>query len=475
MKKTTLLTLTALISSVLLSLFVTAQDSKNVAVVKMMRGNVKVAYGSKTESIKKGDWVKEGGVVKTADKSFAKLVFIDKSSINVAPNSEMVIEKFSKKEAGLLNMVKGKIRAQVSKDYLEMSKDQKSKLFVKSPSAVMGIRGTDFLFTYNPESKASSAILFEGNVAFSKLENGERPSYNNLDKVVERDNVRVYQGQFSVAASNSKAATIPAVLNVQQSEALKKGTEYGVKPSVKGKAPASVAPQAKADRPKKSVVPPGLNGKVVASENKELKKAAAQIASTAPKRSIASAAPAKVEHAPAPKVVADGYVTSDGKVKPTNGSFLHIETGVIIAPPEDATFDPNTNSYIADTSSGAVTESGEYVPPQNVEIKSSGEIVKVETNASGQKVETVLKPADSSVPVAPIVESSNDGGGILADTATQTSDSGSNIANNDVLDSNFNQNGALQDTSIDNSSDSGFTPDVNTATRARVGFQFNIN
>src|SRR5690606_40301890 len=48
------------------------------------------------------------------------------------------------RSAGVINVLSGKIRSKVTKNYLDMDQD-KSKLFVKSKSAVMGIRGTDFI------------------------------------------------------------------------------------------------------------------------------------------------------------------------------------------------------------------------------------------------------------------------------------------------------------------------------------------
>jgi hypothetical protein len=214
-----------ILSIAILALLIAGQvitSEGGVAIVKMMRGKVHYELDGKTYKIKKGTWVKKGAKVVTGGKSFVKLVFIDKSTVNVGPKSAMVIQEFSRKKAGLLNLLKGKIRSKVTKDYLEMAKGQKSKLYVKSPTAVMGIRGTDFMFSYSEKTKTSAAVLFEGNVSFSKLKHGERAAYRNLEKFVDRDNIRIRPGEFSVASGGSKHATIPAVLNVQQKEVLEK-------------------------------------------------------------------------------------------------------------------------------------------------------------------------------------------------------------------------------------------------------------
>ena len=97
--------------------------------VKLIRGEVVSIEAGKQSTLKFGDWVSSGAVIKTADKSFVKLIFLDKSSINIGPNSQMNIEKFSGSEAGLINVVKGMIRSQVTKDHLQRSKEG-SKLFI---------------------------------------------------------------------------------------------------------------------------------------------------------------------------------------------------------------------------------------------------------------------------------------------------------------------------------------------------------
>jgi hypothetical protein len=461
--------LLALLLTLASTWWVTAEDAKNVAVVQMLRGNVSVIYGKASSPVKQGEWIKEGGVIKTAEKSIAKLVFIDKSSINVAPNSEMKVEKFSKTEAGLLDVVKGKIRAEVSKDYLEMNEGQKSKLFVKSPSAVMGVRGTEFVFSHNHLNNTSSAVLIEGQVAFSKLGAGERPSYNQLDRVVERDNIQIRAGEFSVASPSSKAATIPAVLNVKQMESIKSNSEFKS---------SSDPTQAKSEesKEKRSVVPPGLSGKVVASENAELKKVG-ESAANENGRSIASekANEQAVDKANSNSAIskAEGFVTSDGKVKPANGSFLDIATGVVVAPPDDSQYDPGTNTFIPSEKAGDVAVSGEYIPPKNVEIKADGQVVRTEV-VGGVEQKIVMNPNGGVVPVNAFANANMQRGPapIGAPTGYVPPPPKGTVSQNDVLNGQFNQNG-FQDISINNNTSTGLNNTV-MPTRAKVGFTFNI-
>jgi hypothetical protein len=374
-------------------------QTKKVAVVKIVRGDVDVLSLGKTLKLKVDDWVEDGSVVKTADKSFAKLIFIDKSQMNIGPNSEMKIEKFSGNDSGVIDLVKGKIRSQVTKDYLQMNKD-KSKLFIKTPNAVMGIRGTDFMISTN--GKNTAAILFEGEVVFNKIETRGNVSTDKLEQMVDRG-VRMHPGEFSVVERSRPEPTVPSLLNIEQRETLEKNDSFE-------RAPSSAA----GEEAKKSVVPEGLDGKAVSNDSGTLKTETPQTASANP----------------------DGYVAGD-KVKPANGSFVHIESGIIIPPGKDSILDVNTNSYIPGPETGKVSADGSYLPPKNMEITADGKMMIAVVGANGSmKVIEVQPPSPVKLDIsAPTI-------GTLAPAPLPTSGGGTTfISPNDP--SNLNKSGGI--------------------------------
>jgi hypothetical protein len=231
---------------ILIALMTTsAWAQKKVAIVKLLKGEVDVLTLGKTTKLKVEDWVEDGSVVKTGEKSFVKLIFIDKSQMNIGPGSEMKIEKFDVKDSGVIDLVKGKIRSQVTKDYLQMDRN-KSKLFIKTPNAVMGVRGTDFLIATNGQT--TSTILFEGAIAFNKLDSRTEINTARLEEIVDRG-VSIQPGEFSVADRIHPLPTVPAVLNVNQREALEKNAHFD-----SNRTPGTSSAKA----PERSIVPPGL-------------------------------------------------------------------------------------------------------------------------------------------------------------------------------------------------------------------------
>lgn len=354
------------------SLFIVhAQKDKNVAVVKFVRGNAKVkAPGSDSVKIKKGEWIKEGSIIKTAARSVVKLSFIDKSSMNIGPNSEMKVEKFAKDEAGVIEVLSGKIRSQVSKNYMDMKKG-KSKLFVKSKSAVMGIRGTDFIFSTNRNNGQSSAVLFEGSVVFNKND-GQRRGPAALESLVDRG-VRIKPGQFSVASRDMKRPTFPAKLDRRQFNALAKNVNLDSQQNQrKGKV--------------RNVVPKGLPGDLVTNDIKDLKNEI--------KKNFKMDVEFKKKEINM-EVANGGQV--DGFIKPPDGSPLHIESASVLPMSSNSTFDKNTGEWQSQEFN--VDSTGNVVPPEGFSITDEGKLLK--DDGAGQVKEVVyeIKPPMDQKPI----------------------------------------------------------------------------
>lgn len=135
-------------------------------VMMVVKGDVKVTTpDGKTDAAKVGKKVSAGDTITAGADSRAKIVMADKNVINVSPDSKIVIEKYEnngKDQKNVeLNVVYGKVRASVEQKY----DGDKSKFNVKTPSAVAGVRGTDFLMGYNAGTKKAQVITFSGSVA----------------------------------------------------------------------------------------------------------------------------------------------------------------------------------------------------------------------------------------------------------------------------------------------------------------------
>ncbi len=138
-------------------------------IMMVVKGDVKVtsAATKSTEPGKVGKKVFPGDTILTGPDSRAKIVMSDKNVLNISPDTKIVIEKYTnngQEKSVELKVEFGKIRASVEQKY----DGEKSKFNVKTPSAVAGVRGTDFLTSYDRVSKKSEIITFTGTVAVGK-------------------------------------------------------------------------------------------------------------------------------------------------------------------------------------------------------------------------------------------------------------------------------------------------------------------
>ena len=245
--------------------------ASKAAKVILLRGKVQVKDNGKTFRLKKGMWVNEKASVTTGKKSFVKLLFIDKSSMNLGPKSKMVIDAFPKSKAGIITLFKGQLRSKVTKNYMEMKGKDKSKLFVKTPTAAMGIRGTDFQVNYNPKNRNTSLITYSGAVRMAQIPDSykrtpasSKKMHNTLEKMVSSpSSVMVKKGQISgVMPGRTKKAMKPVKMHTGQHEAMKSNDGTIMEDD-----------SAKIKKKKvRSIIPKGMSGKDFANDSSEVDK-----------------------------------------------------------------------------------------------------------------------------------------------------------------------------------------------------------
>lgn len=169
------LTWSKAIVCVLSVLALSAHAAEVNGVLQVVKGDVQIKSG-KTGALSKakvGSKVFPKDSIITGKDSRAKIVMVDKNVLNVSPESNIEIQNYEyapeqgKKDV-LLNVIYGKVRSKVEQKY----DGQSSKFQVKTATAVAGVRGTDFMASYQPSTSTSSVVTFEGTVAFGQIGEG---------------------------------------------------------------------------------------------------------------------------------------------------------------------------------------------------------------------------------------------------------------------------------------------------------------
>jgi hypothetical protein len=392
------------IKSLILTIFLglclhsnTFANTKGVAKAIILKGNVQ-AYNPKTKertTLKRGSWVQEGFLVKTAKKSFVKFLFIDKSQMNLGPKSQMAINKFPRKKAGIITLLKGSLRAKVTKNYLDMKDKNISKLFIKTKTAAMGVRGTDFVVTYNPINRNTALITFSGSVAMAQLKanvKNLRSSQRALERIVSSDRaVIVTKGQFSgVNPGKTLRATTPVKINPGQLETMK-GHDFS-----KATGDQTSSKKKGSNKTYKNIIPPGINSISFANDANVESQVQQVIGASATKRISDKFAKVPVEIGGPPP---EGYVNkATGEIAPPAGGYVDLNTAIYIAPPQGSLFDAATETFMAPSDMGGFnTVTGNYEHEQFI-LSPTGEFM-AKPNRSPASDEPKRKP-----PTLPILD-----------------------------------------------------------------------
>lgn len=147
--------------------FAHAQDVHGV--LRVVKGDVQIKQAKTGQTVKArlGEQVYPKDIVITGKEARAKIVMVDNNEINVSPESQIEIQHYEfNPDAGkkdvLLNVIYGKVRAKVEQKY----DGQSAKFQIKTPSAVAGVRGTDFMASFDKAGASSSVVTFQGKVEF---------------------------------------------------------------------------------------------------------------------------------------------------------------------------------------------------------------------------------------------------------------------------------------------------------------------
>ncbi|MBM4442298.1 MAG: FecR domain-containing protein [Candidatus Rokubacteria bacterium] len=120
--------------------------ASDVGVVKISKGAAAIERGGRPQPAPPGTKVREGDVVVTGKDGAVGVTFSDNSLLSIGPDSRLAIDRFafdprthrgafeSSLERGTLAGVSGKI-----------AKQSPDAMKVRTPAALLGVRGTEFL------------------------------------------------------------------------------------------------------------------------------------------------------------------------------------------------------------------------------------------------------------------------------------------------------------------------------------------
>ena len=123
---------------------VMAQTEDSIGMIVASRGEVIALSDGGSRELGQGDFVYVSDEIMTSNRSFAVLQFEDGAKVTVRPDSTLIIETYlyngDGEDEATLSLVEGGLRVITG----AMAKNNPENYKVKTPVALMGVRGTEF-------------------------------------------------------------------------------------------------------------------------------------------------------------------------------------------------------------------------------------------------------------------------------------------------------------------------------------------
>lgn len=349
-----------------------AANKEPIAEVVTLKGKAtQLAPHSKTAAqLQVGDKLLEDTSILTEDRSFVRIKFRDGSFVSLGAASKMVLVEMAKNDVSLISLLKGKLRSKVEKDNVNGSAN---KFYIKTRSAAMGVRGTDFQAIYNPENKLTSLVTFKGEVAMAKVDPVTHQELDRLEKN-EKTNIEVSRAddgkveiQKTELDSMAQLQKLDKILNHQDAVVVEAGQYSGSSDSLKKTSiPVKINPAQFEVLLK--------NQDLTEKKVENLKSSELLVASNEVSKLMVDS-----------KADPNGFFDAKtGDFAPKSGGVVDLETGLYVAPDASAKFDSNTRVYVSQRIGGVDKETGQYVPPTGLKLDSNKGFVEVAKTSDPQ-------------------------------------------------------------------------------------------
>jgi hypothetical protein len=134
--------------------FAGSAAAADIGLIKVSKGNVEIQRSGAKMPAKVGTGLQTADVIVTGADGSAGITFSDNSLVSVGPNSVFAIDKYqfdSTTHAGEFegNLKQGRLSAISGK----MVKQSPESMKIRTPSAIMGVRGTEFVVKVDEPKK----------------------------------------------------------------------------------------------------------------------------------------------------------------------------------------------------------------------------------------------------------------------------------------------------------------------------------
>lgn len=203
------------IYSVCLALLLPTLAWGQVGEVRFAQGDVRVERANgKTERLEKGSKLAEGDTIVTGADAYAQLQMVDQGVIAVRSQTRLKLDTYrfqhqgENSDSGILSLIRGGFRSITGL----IGAKNKAAYSVRTPSATIGIRGTDHeILVVLPPAPGETPVGQPG--TYNKVNTGE----TFIETPNGRVNLQANQAGFAPLASNTPPVRLPQIPSFMRS------------------------------------------------------------------------------------------------------------------------------------------------------------------------------------------------------------------------------------------------------------------
>ncbi|MCE9596991.1 MAG: FecR domain-containing protein [Spirochaetia bacterium] len=167
---------------VLLAVQLQAEEPKALALVVQATGKSEIVRAGKSVGVKVNELVKKGDLLRTLGDGTMSVQLSTGAIFRMAPGTEVILQDLVRDSTGF------RVRLDVKRGSLASKLDKLGKsdaYVVSTPTAIAGVRGTEFLVEIaQAASTASSVLVNDGSVAVAGSEGAEEQVVPSGSKIV---------------------------------------------------------------------------------------------------------------------------------------------------------------------------------------------------------------------------------------------------------------------------------------------------
>lgn len=146
-------------------------SANDIGYFSFLNGEVTIMRTVSSEKIKafKGQSVFEKDLIEVASGGKARIILKDRTTLTLLPSTQVELSEFIRQKGikrAEIQLRSGQIKAKVTEKY---DKTPGSSFEIKTTTMVAGIRGTDFVVSFDPKTNNSEIITLEGAVEMANL------------------------------------------------------------------------------------------------------------------------------------------------------------------------------------------------------------------------------------------------------------------------------------------------------------------